>query len=170
MHPAPEGANPSLYSLLVFLHIVFAIIAIGYNFAYIIWIRRGTSSPQHLDFALRGVKFMDDYVANPCYIGAAITGFLMVFMGKPLASFLWVALAIYFVAMSVAYGIYTPLLGRQIRVAAEHGAESVEYQTIATRSNIIGAAMGFMVIIIVALKIFEPVFWDGMTSLRLFGS
>ncbi|MDX1995047.1 MAG: DUF2269 family protein [bacterium] len=170
MHPAPEGANTTLYGLLVFMHIVFAVIAIGYNFAYVIWIRRGTSSPQHLDFALRGVKFMDDYVANPCYIGAAITGFLMVFMGKPLASFLWVALAIYFVAMGVAYGIYTPLLSRQIRVLSQQGAESTEYQAIAARSNVIGAAMGFMVILIVALKIFEPVFWEGTTSLRLFGS
>jgi hypothetical protein len=159
MHPAPDGANALIYSVLVFAHIFACIIAVGFNFAYIIWIRRGSSDEKHLEFALKGVKFMDDYVANPAYIFLAVSGFAMVAMGKSIASFLWVAIGIYAIAMIVAYGVYTPLLGRQIKTLAEKGAQSAEYKALAGRSNMIGAAMGIMVTIIIALKIFEPTFW-----------
>jgi hypothetical protein len=159
MHPAPDEANALLYTLLVYIHIVATVIAVGFNFAYVVWIRRGTSSPQHLDFALRGVKFMDDVVANPAHIVLGISGALMIALGKPIASFLWVAIVIYAIAMIVAYGVYTPLLSRQIKTLAEQGADSTAYQQLAGRSNVIGAAMGIMVIVIIALKIFEPTFW-----------
>jgi hypothetical protein len=159
MHPAPDGANPTLYIVLVALHILGTIIAIGFNFSYVAWIQRATNSPQHLEFALRGVKFLDDWVANPCYLLVGASGLGMVLLGKPIASFLWVAIALYVIAMVVAYAVYTPLLGRQIRVLAANGPNSIEYQQLATRSNVIGAMMGVMVVVIVLLKIFEPTFW-----------
>lgn len=159
MHPAPAGANPTLYSLLVFAHILTAMMAIGFNFTYVVWIRRGHSNPETLPFALKGVKFLDDYVADPLYLIAGITGRLMIALGKPVASWLAVAIGIYVIDMLAAYLIYTPLLSRQIRILSEKGLASAEYKAIANRSNTIGALLGAGAIIIVALKIFEPAFW-----------
>jgi uncharacterized membrane protein len=159
MHPAPDGANPALYIVLVYIHIVCTVIAIGFNFSYVFWIRRGTNNPQNLEFALRGVKFIDDFIANPCYILLGISGLAMVALGKEVASFLWVAIGIYLVAMTVAYLVYTPLLSRQIKTLQAGGPNTAEYRALAGRSNMVGAAMGIMVLIIVALKIFEPTFW-----------
>ncbi len=65
MHPPPEGAQPFIYTLLVFLHIFATMTAVGLNANYAIWIACGTRDPASLPFALRGVKFIDDYVANP---------------------------------------------------------------------------------------------------------
>lgn len=159
MHPPPEGAQPFIYTLLVFLHIFATMTAVGLNASYAIWIARGTRNPASLPFALRGVKFIDDYVANPCYLIGGVTGALMIAMGKSVAPFLWIAIALYLVAMTMAYGLYTPLLSRQIKMLETTGIDNPEYQTLARRSNQAGVAMGILVIIILALKIFEPPLW-----------
>jgi magnesium-transporting ATPase (P-type) len=159
MHPAPEGANQFIYILLVYVHILGALMAIGFNFTYVVWIRRAASDPQTLPFALKGIKFIDDYLANPLYLLAGVTGLAMVLMGKEIRSFLWVAIAIYVVDMVIAYLVYTPMLSRQIKLLSIKGAASPEYQALATRSNIVGALLGVGALVIVALKIFEPSFW-----------
>lgn len=159
MHVPPEGAPPLIYTLFVFVHIFTTMVAVGLNASYVIWILRGTKAPTSLSFALRGVKFIDDYVANPCYLAGGITGVLMIAMGKAVAPFLWVAIGLYVVAMVIAYGVYTPLLSRQIKTLEARGANDPEYQTLARRSNQVGAAMGALVVIILLLKIFEPPLW-----------
>ncbi len=55
--------------ILKYLHIFFAIVAVGFNISYAVWLARAARTPQHLGLALRGVKFLDDYFANPCYRG-----------------------------------------------------------------------------------------------------
>jgi hypothetical protein len=105
------------------------------------------------------VKFLDDYIANPLYIVAGVSGLLMILMGKAVASWLWVAIALYLIDMTAAYLVYTPLLSRQIRTLTEKGIASADYQQLAQRSNIIGALLGVGALVIVALKIFEPTFW-----------
>ncbi|MBC8100260.1 MAG: DUF2269 family protein [Armatimonadetes bacterium] len=159
MHPAPDGANPALYSILVYAHILLALMAVGFNFTYVVWIMRGTRSPETLPFALKGVKFLDDYLANPMYLAAGVTGVLMIAMGKEVKSWLWVAVGLYVVDMLAAYLIYTPLLSRQIKTLADNGFTSSQYKTVAQRSNIVGALLGVGALIIIALKIFEPSFW-----------
>jgi uncharacterized membrane protein len=120
---------------------------------------RGAKDPASLSFALRGVKFIDDYVANPCYLAGGVTGVLMIAMGKAVAPFLWVAIGLYIVAMAIAYGVYTPLLSRQIKTLEARGINDAAYQTLARRSNQVGAAMGVLVVVILLLKIFEPPMW-----------
>ncbi|ABU58457.1 DUF2269 family protein [Roseiflexus castenholzii] len=159
MHLPPEGAHPVIYTLLVFAHIFTTMAAVGLNASYVIWIARGTRDAASLPFALRGVKFIDDYVANPCYLVGGATGALMIVMGKAVAPFLWVAIGLYVLAMALAYGVYTPLLSQQIRTLEARGADDAEYQALARRSNQVGAAMGVLVVIILALKIFEPPLW-----------
>lgn len=156
MHAPPEGAHPFFYTLLVFVHIFVTMVAVGLNASYVIWISRGTKDAASLPFALRGVKFLDDYVANPCYLLGGLTGVLMIAMGKAIAPYLWAAIGLYIVAMTVAYGVYTPLLSRQIKVLEAKGASDAEYHALAQRSNRVGVAMGVMVVLIVLLKIFEP--------------
>lgn len=159
MHLPPDGANPFLYSLLVFVHIFTTMVAAGLNASYVVWITRGTKDVSSLTFALRGVKFIDDYIANPCYLIGGATGVLMIAMGKAVAPFLWVAMGLYVLAMALAYGVYTPLLSQQIRTLQARGAHDSEYRALARRSNGIGILMGVIVVVIVALKIFEPPLW-----------
>ena len=53
-----------LYLLLKWLHVLLAIAAVGTNLTYGVWIARARRQPELLPFALRGVKLLDDRIAN----------------------------------------------------------------------------------------------------------
>ena len=74
----------SLYTFLKFLHIVFAIVAIGFNVSYGIWLRRAATEPEHAAHILRGVRLLDDRFATPAYVLLLVTGVLMVFVATSL--------------------------------------------------------------------------------------
>jgi hypothetical protein len=54
-----------LFNIVKFFHILLVITAFGANITYGVWQARGAIDPAHESFALRGVKFLDDRVANP---------------------------------------------------------------------------------------------------------
>jgi uncharacterized membrane protein len=68
-----------LYLLVKWLHVLAAIAAVGANITYGIWIARASRQPDALPFTLRGIKLIDDRLANPAYGLLLITGLLMVF-------------------------------------------------------------------------------------------
>ena len=106
-----------LYTTLKFLHVVLAIIAIGFNSAYGLIIGRARKAgTAELAFALRTVKVMDDYVANPCYVLLLLTGVGMVHTSGYPWSLRWihVSMALLVVAFVLAIGFYTPTLRKQI--------------------------------------------------------
>ena len=66
-----------LFVLLKFVHVLAAIIAIGFNASYGLLIGRARAAGmdgREMGFALRTVKVMDDYIANPCYGLLLVTG------------------------------------------------------------------------------------------------
>src|SRR2546430_17100462 len=70
------------YSLLKFVHVLLAITAVGSNITYAAWNIRGAREPQHLAFALKGIQFLDNRVANPAYGLLLLTGLTLVAAGK----------------------------------------------------------------------------------------
>lgn len=146
-----------LYLCFKYLHVFLAITAVGFNISYAVWIRRATNSPDHLDFALRGIKFMDDRIANPCYIGLAITGIGLAQLGRLPLTTPWIvgALGLLLLALGMAYGGYTPSLTRQIRILSERGATSEEYRRQARRSTQWGISLAVVVVLILVLMIFK---------------
>ncbi|HKN80837.1 MAG TPA: DUF2269 family protein, partial [Actinomycetota bacterium] len=65
------------YDILKFFHVLLAIVAVGFNASYAVWLARAATEPEHDAFALRGVKFLDDRIANPAYALLLVTGLLM---------------------------------------------------------------------------------------------
>lgn len=152
---------PSLFTTVKYIHILLAIIAFGFNATYAIWIQRAERHPEHLDFALRGVKFLDDYVANPAYLLLLVSGLGMVFLAhyNVLTTFwLLAALIIFAVAIAVGYGVYTPTLRRQIQVLAAEGQKSQAYQALSLRGTIVGITLAVLVLLILVLMVFQPTF------------
>lgn len=149
---------PWLYTLVKFAHILLAIVAFGFNATYALWITRGQRDPAHLEFALRGVKFLDDYFANPAYLLLLASGLTMTFLGRyPITTFwLLVAVILWVVAIGIGYGIYTPTLSRQIRALAAAGADSAEYRALAARGTVVGIVLAVLVTIIIVLMVFKP--------------
>src|ERR671923_578098 len=93
-----------LYVTLKFVHILLAIIAVGFNASYGIWLSRLGQQPELSGFVLRGVKLMDDRFANPAYGLLLLTGAAMVFTaGIPLTTF-WIAAAVVLWVIAIAWG------------------------------------------------------------------
>ncbi len=150
----------SLFNTVKFIHILLAIIAFGFNATYAVWITRAQRHPEHLDFALRGVKILDDYFANPAYLLLLVSGLTMVFLAGYALTTFWLlsALVLWLVAIALGYGVYTPTLSRQIRVLAKAGPQSEEYRTLSTRGTVVGIILAVLVLLILVLMVFKPTF------------
>ena len=67
--------------LLLLVHVLAAIVAVGANPTYAIWFRAAGTDQDRLIFVIRTVRMIDSRVANPAYVVLLITGILMVLGG-----------------------------------------------------------------------------------------
>jgi uncharacterized membrane protein len=150
--------GPGLYLALKFLHILLAIVAVGFNASYGIWLARARRHPEHLGHTLLGIKLLDDWFANPAYVLLALSGLVMAHLGRiPLTTF-WIAasLVLWLVAAGIGLGLYSPALRQQIRVLEASGPATPEYQRLARRATMVGIANVVPVLLILVLMVFKP--------------
>jgi len=142
----------------LFLHIFAAIIAVGFNISYPVWIVRARRDPTHTAFALKGIKFIDDRIANPAYGVLLVTGLLMVYIGHYSLTTLWidVALILFVGLILVAALVYTPALREQVKLAEAGDTSSVAFTRLGARGQIAGMALGLIVLVILAMMVFKP--------------
>ncbi len=148
----------TFYLVLKFIHIASAITAVGANITYGVWNVRAQSNPAQLGFALKGIKFIDDRIANPAYGVLLITGLLMVFIQRwPIGS-LWIILAlIFFAALAgLAFRVYSPLLRNQIRLVDAGDTSSPEFERLSRRSAMVGPVLGLLAVLILIMMVFKP--------------
>jgi uncharacterized membrane protein len=150
-----------LYAILKWLHVLFAITAVGSNITYGIWIGRASRRPEALPFTLGGVKLIDDRLANPAYGFLLITGLLMVFVGNLPLTRPWLLTALILYVLLVLTGLfgYTPTLKQQIQLLESSGPDSSEYQAMARRGALLGAILGALAVVIVFLMVVKPALW-----------
>ncbi len=150
-----------LYLLLKWLHILSAIVAVGANVTYGIWLVRASRQPDALPFTLLGIKLIDDRLANPAYGLLLVTGLLMVFtVGMPLTTpWLLTALVLFVLVGLVGALGYTPTLRRQIQLLDSEGVHSPGYQAAARQGIILGGVLVVLVIVIVYLMVVKPGLW-----------
>ena len=146
------------FNIVKFIHIVSAIVAVGLNISYAIWIIRAQREPTHTTFALKGIKFLDDRIANPAYGVLLVTGLLMVFLLPIPITTLWIviALILYVVLVVVGLFLYTPTLRSQIKLAEAGDLTSPEFTRLARRGQILGQTLGLVVVVILAMMVFKP--------------
>lgn len=146
------------YVFLKFIHIFAAIVAVGSNITYGLWNARIRNSPEHAAFALKGLKFLDDRVANPAYGVLLLTGLVMVFVGHWQFTSLWIlaALVLFVVVLVLGVGLFTPVLRDQIRLADAGQTASPDFARLAKRSAILGPIVGIAVILILVMMVFKP--------------
>lgn len=148
-----------LPTTLKFLHVLLAITAVGFNLAYGLIIGRARKAgTAELKFALRTVKVMDDYVANPCYVLLLLTGVGMVHMSGYPWSLMWIhgSMALLVVAFILGIGFYTPTLRKQIAILDSRGANDPEFVRLSKRGAMLGGILGVIVLVIVALMVYKP--------------
>ena len=147
------------FQLLKFVHVLLAIVAVGFNASYGIWLARAAKAPVSTQsYVLRTIKFLDDRIANPAYGLLLVSGILMALSAGIPFSRVWIALAVglWVVLLFVGLGVYTPTLRDQIRVLENEGPGSDEYQRLAARGRTVGIILGIIVIVIVYLMVAKP--------------
>jgi len=148
----------SLYLALKFIHILSAIVAVGSNITYGVWSARSSGDAARTSFALKGIKFIDDRIANPAYGVLLVTGLIMVFLGHWSITALWIIVALVgFVAVALlGVVIYSPLLRNQIRLADAGDVTSPEAAALSRRARVFGPLLGIIVLVILAMMVFKP--------------
>jgi uncharacterized membrane protein len=147
------------YLVLKYVHVLLAITAVGSNVTYAAWNARSPREPEHLGFALRGIKFIDDYIANPCYGLLLVTGLALVFIGTWHTTWpRWIisALVLYVVAIVIALAGYSPALRRQIAALEAEGDRSAAFVKWSGRARVMGIATMPFILAIVFLMVVKP--------------
>jgi uncharacterized membrane protein len=144
-------------SLLKFVHVLLAITAVGSNITYAAWNIRGAMEPQHLSFALRGIKFLDNRVANPAYGLLLLTGLTLVVVGNwGLKGWIIAALILFAALIIIAIGFYSRVTTRQIEVLESSGESSPAYQQLASQARLFGIVSSVIALAIVFVMVIKP--------------
>jgi hypothetical protein len=149
----------SLFVIVKFLHVLLAIIAVGFNATYGVWLARVAREPVPTQsFVLRGIKRLDDWFANPAYVLLAVTGVTMVLLGELRFTTFWIAGGIVLWAIAVALGffVYTPTLRNQIHALETAGPESDDYKGYAANARFVGILLAVIVVVIVLFMVTKP--------------
>jgi uncharacterized membrane protein len=148
----------SVFNILKFVHILMAILAVGFNASYGVWLARAARDPEHEEWTVAGIKVLDDRFANPAYGLLLITGLIMVGIGFPRIGDLWIILALILYALAVVLGIffYTPLLKKQKRLLADGRRDTPEYTKLSNRGRSLGIILAVDVVAIVFLMVTKP--------------
>jgi len=151
-----------IFPILKWIHILSAMIAVGSNATYGIWLARASQKPEALPFTLRGIKLIDGRLANPAYGMLLITGLLMVYFARYQLTTPWLLTALIFYGALVLMGLfgYTPTLKRQIQLLESQGSASPEYQAMAKRGMLLGILLVVLAIAIVFLMVVKPLLWS----------
>jgi uncharacterized membrane protein len=146
------------FLIVKYIHILAAITAVGLNISYAIWLIRAQRDLAHTAFTLKGIKFLDDRIANPSYGVLLLTGLLMVVLLPIPITTLWIliALVLYAILVVLAISQYTPTLRKQIKLAEAGDTTSAEFTGLARRSQVLGQALGVIVLVILAMMVFKP--------------
>jgi uncharacterized membrane protein len=113
--------------------------------------------PQHLAFALKGIKFLDNRVANPAYGLLLPTGLTLVVVGNwGTRGWIAAALILFVVLIVVAIGFYSRVTTRQIQALETAGESSPLYQRLAGQARIYGIVSGVIALAIVFVMVVKP--------------
>jgi uncharacterized membrane protein len=157
-HRNRKKQSVSLYVLVKFVHVLLAIVAVGFNASYGVWLARAPSDPTLSLHVLKGIKVLDDRFANPAYVLLFVTGLLMAFLAQiPLTAFwLGAALILYVVLVVLGLALYSPSLKRQIATLEAEGLDSPAYKSVAQRNTTVGIVLAVLALLIVFLMVTKP--------------
>jgi uncharacterized membrane protein len=143
--------------VLKLIHVLAAIVAVGTNVTYFVWLSRTRRQPEEGAYVLPGIKALDTWLANPAYVVLPITGIFMVLEADLGFTTFWILSAIIlYIAMGVIAGIlFSPSLRRQVELATTR-ADPSAYVQAARRTTVTGVITMVPITAILYLMVMKP--------------
>jgi uncharacterized membrane protein len=143
--------------ILLLIHVLAAITAVGANLTYAIWFRAAGADRDRVVFVIRTVRMIDSRIANPAYVVLLVTGVLMVLGGAFSFTTGWIlaAIGLYIATAVIGIALFAPAIRRQLALA-EQDVTSDAYRAAANRSTALGIVTTVLVLLIVVLMVTKP--------------
>lgn len=147
----------STYNVVKLIHVLSAIVAVGTNVTYFVWLARVRSDPEEGARILPGIRALDARLANPAYVVLPIAGVVMVLDADLGFTTFWIitAIILYVVVAVLAGAFFAPALRRQTELAVG-GADPSEYSRAARRTMTTGVATMVPIAVILYLMVIKP--------------
>jgi uncharacterized membrane protein len=153
--------------LLLFAHVLGAVVALGFSLSYGLWLSRGeVEGAERRAFALRTVSWIDRRVTTPAYVVQLVTGLALVFLidaSLLRAAWLELSIGLYAAIVILAMAVYAPAYRRQTALAERLAAgEPVEpeYAVAAGRATRFGVLVTLLTVLILFLMVWKPALWS----------
>jgi uncharacterized membrane protein len=145
------------YMLLKILHILLAIVAVGFSISFGIILATAAGNLDATRFSLGLVKRLER-ITRVGFIGLILTGLALGGMGEVSWHALWFtgSLAIALVAFTIGMTVAVPSLKAQIALAAQPAPPMDELKRLSGRSRVVGITLGLMSLTILVLMVLKP--------------
>ncbi len=154
-----------LFVILLFLHVIGAIVAFGPGFVSLVVGPMVAKEPQHANFFARSQALAARAVITPVSISMAVTGVGMILVRGPSdfvggRHWLEAGILLYVVALVLAMAVMAPASRRMVALTAqppEPGQPpSPELPATARRIRLTGTALSVLVVVITYLMVAKP--------------
>jgi len=152
-----------MLQLVMFLHILGAIVAFGFGFYAPIFGMATAKEPQHGNWYLRTAKRLSNVIIIPFALSMAVTGYLLVAeSGGPerfKEPWLAVAIVLYVIALAIVFLLQRPTLNKLIALTEQPpGPEGppAEVGANVRKLQLYGVILLVLTIAIVALMVWKP--------------
>ena len=148
-----------LYTIAKWIHILSAIVSLGANLTYFPWFMTVPKSRETLVYTLKTIRLLDNWIANPAYVLAYITGEIMMRVGGQIhysTPWMTTALILYATISVLGLFVYAPMLKNQQQLAETKGADDADYQRVSRNGIILGTVIVVITIGITYLMVAKP--------------
>jgi uncharacterized membrane protein len=151
-----------LRNLLLWLHIALAIVGLGPTFTFPIWTAMARKAgPEQVPFALRTLHTLITRMVAPLAILLLASGIALILVGEwnlIANEWLWIALTLYVVNLTLNLGVALPNLNAVLGILASGQApqRQAELETRGRRQRLLGMASGLLVLVILGLMVWKP--------------
>lgn len=149
-----------LYTVLKFVHILLAIIAVGFTSTFgLLSVRaaKAGGDGREMMFALKAIALMSS-IAYFCFLLLLATGLLMIWEAGFPYSFTWIYLSLILFAVAFLAGSFMmmPSVKRRIAILGERGPSDPEFIELSQRAAKLGPALSLLALILVWLMVAKP--------------
>ncbi len=148
--------------ILLTLHILTALVAVGATISYFFWLRRAVLAPESRAYTLETIRMLEQRLVTPSYVIVLLTGLGLIDRASWGWSTPWLELSILlFIALMGLVGFHARVIKRQIALASEgsSGSDSVEYDAAHSRGRMLMVAKVVVIVALVYLMVFKPPLW-----------